>query len=232
MSGAAFDQYAKTYDAALANGLSVTGENKEYFARGRIGWLARRLAEQHERPASALDFGCGTGSASTLLNEMLGLQRVVGIDTSGGLIEQARQAFGSRQIRFTLASEYEPDARLDLAFCNGVFHHIDPDERRGAVDLVYRALRPGGLFAFWENNPWNPGTRYVMSRISFDRDAITLTSGEAAQLLQSGGFEILHTDFLFIFPRMLRVLRKTEPLLVRFPFGAQYQVLCRKPSNA
>jgi hypothetical protein len=25
-----------------------------------------------------------------------------------------------------------------------------------AVDYVYRSLRPGGLFAFWENNPWNP----------------------------------------------------------------------------
>lgn len=50
------------------------------------------------------------------------------------------------------------------------------------VDLVRRSLRPGGVFAFWEINPWNPGTRHVMSRIPFDRDAIMLTPPEARWL--------------------------------------------------
>ena len=99
-----------------------------------------------------------------------------------------------------------------------------------AIDYVLRSLRPGGLFAFWENNPWNPGTRYVMSRIPFDRDAITLSSPEARHLLRLGGFEILRTDFLFIFPRILDWCRWVEPLCSRLPLGAQYQVLCRKPS--
>jgi hypothetical protein len=35
-----------------------------------------------------------------------------------------------------------------------------------------------------ENNPWNPGTRYVMSRIPFDRDAIPLTPSAARHLLK------------------------------------------------
>ena len=81
--------------------------------------------------------------------------------------------------------------------------------------------------AFWENNPWNPGTRYVMSRIPFDRDAITLTPPEARRMLQAGGFDILRTDFLFIFPRVFSWFRGVEPFLVQLPLGAQYQVLCR-----
>jgi len=71
-----------------------------------------------------------------------------------------------------------------------------------------------------------------MSRIPFDRDAVTLTALEARRMLQAVNFEILRTDFLFIFPRMLRWFRGIETLFSRLPFGAQYQVLCRKPLNA
>ena len=38
-----FDVYAEDYDAALSQGLSVSGEDKDYFAQGRIAWLARSL---------------------------------------------------------------------------------------------------------------------------------------------------------------------------------------------
>jgi hypothetical protein len=93
-------------------------------------------------------------------------------------------------------------------------------------------LRPGAIFAFWENNPWNPGTRYVMRRVPFDRDAVTLSPPEARRWLRSAGFEILRTDFLFIFPRPLRWLRRLEPILSRAPLGGQYQVLCRKRSSS
>jgi hypothetical protein len=47
-------------------------------------------------------------------------------------------------------------------------------------------------------------------------------------LLRAGGFEILRTDFRFIFPRALRALRKIEDLVSRAPLGTQYQILCIK----
>src|ERR1035438_8671356 len=62
-----FDQYAGDYDGALAQGLSVSGENSEFFARGRIAWLAKILSEKYLSPKTALDFGCGTGQAAPLL---------------------------------------------------------------------------------------------------------------------------------------------------------------------
>ena len=110
-----------------------------------------------------------------------------------------------------------------------MFHHIPPARRAEAVDYVLRSLRPGGIFAFWENNPWNPGTRYVMNRIPFDRDAVRLSEPQAKRLLRNGGFEILRTDFLFIFPKVLDWFRWIEPHCSSLPVGAQYQVLCRKP---
>jgi SAM-dependent methyltransferase len=226
-SDTAFDAYAESYDDALNRGLAVAGEGKEYFARRRIEWIAGRLRTLAVAPRSVLDYGCGTGSSIPFLLESLGPDRVTGIDVSERSLSVARRELESDRVGFGTVEEFRPDGSYDLVQCNGVFHHIPPAERASAVDTIRRALRPGGIFAFWENNPWNPGTRLVMSRIPFDRDAITLTPPEARRLLRAGGFEVLRTDFMFIFPRALGFLRAVEPFLAGAPVGAQYMVLCR-----
>jgi SAM-dependent methyltransferase len=223
-----FDGYAENYDDALNQGIGVSGEDKSYFARKRIAWLSGCLRKLRARPRLMLDFGCGTGSAVPFFMEILQPERLLGVDASPASISRAKESHGSEQISFFLVNSDPLQEQVDLAFCNGVFHHIPPNERAAAVSYVFSSLRPGGLFAFWENNPWNPGTRHVMSRIPFDRDAITLSPAEAKRLLSVGGFQIVRTDFLFIFPRVLRWFRFTEPLVSKLPLGAQYQILCRK----
>jgi len=231
MSDVGFDQYADSYDAALEQAISVSGEDKDYFARGRVAWTARLVTPRPGEKRNVFDFGCGTGSAAPFLLDVLHATAVLGVDVSTRSIEVARRTHAEPRTSFMSMSEYRPRAEMDLAYCNGVFHHIPPDRRREAVDFVYRALRPGGLFALWENNPWNPATRFVMSRCPFDRDAITLTPPETRRMLTAGGFEVLRTDFLFIFPRALRWFRGIEPWVSRWPFGTQYQVLCRKSDS-
>lgn len=232
---AAFDEYATQYDAALQRGLAVSGESKEYFARGRVAWLTRRLHERAPELFSKhaqntlLDFGCGTGSATPYLLELLPIQSVLGVDVSPASLMVARKEYSRCAVRFTELREYSPRGECALAFCNGVFHHIPPAERAGAARTIFEALAPGGWFAFWENNPWNMGTRLVMKRCAFDRDAITLSPPQARRLLRAAGFEIVETTFLFIFPRALSGLRALEPRVAEWPLGAQYQVLCRKP---
>ena len=127
-----------------------------------------------------------------------------------------------------MGHEFKGSGDRDLVFCNGVFHHIVPRERPAALEQIRRSLRPRGLFAFWENNPWNPGTRLLMRRIPFDRDAQTISAGEAKRMLSGHGFELVRTDHLFVFPRPLHRLRRIESGLSQVPIGAQYQVLCRK----
>lgn len=223
-----FDAVADQYGEALQRGVGLSGEEGAFFAQGRVEWVGRRLAELGVRPRRLLDFGCGTGSTAPFLLKLRDATHVLGTDVSTRLLEVARRDHGSEQVEFVPLGE-PPDACIDLAYCNGVFHHIARRERPGAVDYVYRALRPGGLFAFWENNPWNPGTRLVMRRIEFDRDAITLSAPAARKMLAAGGFELQRTDFLFVFPRPLAALRPMEPVLARVPLGAQYLVLARKP---
>ena len=225
-----FDVYAEDYDVALECGISISGEKRDYFAQRRIEWLRDCLKLLSAPVTTLMDFGCGTGSSTPLFFNILGVEHFVGTDQSAKSLEIARRAHSSERAQFLLFDEYQPCGQFDVVFCNGVFHHIAPMDRVPAIEYILRSLRPGGFFAFWDNNPWNPGTRYVMRRIPFDRDAITLSPPQARQLLRLGGFDILRTDFLFIFPRILSWCRWIEPNCSRLPLGAQYQVLCRKAS--
>ncbi|MGN6368460.1 MAG: class I SAM-dependent DNA methyltransferase [Phycisphaerae bacterium] len=227
-----FDQFAGDYDAALNRGISLSGEGKDYFIERRIDWTARCLARLHV-PGSNLvimDYGAGTGSAFAKLRDTFKAARLIGVDVSTAELDIAKKDYPWSEVCTPdQAATAALDGVVDLAYSNGTFHHIPPDIRQSALALVHRSLKPGGLFALWENNPWNPGTRWVMSRIPFDKDAITLNALETKRRVRQAGFEVLRTDFLFIFPKMFAPLRALEPLVSRLPMGAQYQVLCRKP---
>jgi SAM-dependent methyltransferase len=225
-----FDAYAEDYDAALNRGLAASGEDRNYFARGRLRWLARRLDQLGHRPQRIMDFGCGTGSATPFFLEVWPeLEQLLGVDVSARSLEVARRQHGRPRVSFQSMDEHPPSGQLDVVYCNGVFHHIPPAQRGSALGYIRSGLRGGGVLAFWENNPWNPGTRYIMSRIPFDRDARTISPPAARRLLRDSGFEIITADHLFFFPRLLRLLRPLEPLLRSLPLGGQYLVLARRP---
>lgn len=227
-AGDLFDQYAASYEQALSDAIAPSGEGREFFARGRVTWLKHCLDEIKESPRTVLDFGCGDGATTPWLLEILHAERAVGVDVSAKSLELARKRYTNENLRYESVEQFQESGQMDLAYCNGVFHHIAPERRAEVLSLVNRALRIGGLFSFWENNPWSLATRYVMSRCAFDREAILLTPPKARALLRVSGFQVLRTDFRFIFPRALRALRKFEDLAYRVPMGTQYQILCRK----
>ncbi len=226
---AEFDAYAANYDAALNQGLALTGESKEYYAAGRVKWLRSRLARHGSQPVSCLDFGCGTGTSAEFLRSGLGVAQYLGFDPSADSIVQASQQTPWPEAQFTTDEVTAASGTFDLAFCNGVFHHIPLEQRLESARLVWRALKPGGLFAFWENNRWNPAVHFIMSRVPFDRDAQMLFPFQARKLLREAGFHILETDSCFVFPGPLAALRGLEPWLCKLPLGGQYLVLARKP---
>lgn len=231
-AGSPFDEYAQQYERALERGISVSGEDKEFFARGRVAFLKSRLDRMGIQPRVVLDYGCGTGGATPYFKELLQPDRLIGVDVSRKSLDVARESHGGSGVEFHHFDDYEPRGEVDVAFCNGVFHHIPPAGRKAAAEYVRRALRPGGLFAFCENNPWNPGTQLVMARIPFDRDAIKVSIPGARRLLREAGFDVLKVETMFYFPSWLRILRPLEAALARWPLGAQYMVLARAPGAA
>jgi SAM-dependent methyltransferase len=229
----AFDRYADNYDAALGRGLRLTGEPKEFYAEGRARWLAGRLSSRVALDCVrlCLDFGCGTGSSAGCLREVFPGASYLGYDPSVESVRRARSGHSEGGMRFEHEACAIEGGTVDLAFTNGVFHHIPPEARADALRLVWRAVKPGGWFAFWENNRWNPAVHFVMSRVPFDRDAQMLFPHQARSLLRAAGFEVVLTDYLFVFPAALGFLRALEPRLCKLPLGGQYLVLARKPDH-
>lgn len=224
-----FDEFAGDYDAALNKGLRFTGEKKEYYAEGRVRWLQQRLSHlKLPAPKTCLDYGCGTGTSAPQLTSVLGVNSYLGFDPSTESVEEASRLHGGKGIYFTHDLPAIASASVDMAFCNGVFHHIPPKDRAGCVSEIVRILKPGGIFAFWENNPWNPVVRLLMRLVPFDRDAIMLWPSEARKLVSAGGLTFLDRTYYFVFPSSLAFLRPTEPALSGLPFGGQYLLLFQK----
>jgi SAM-dependent methyltransferase len=220
---AGFDPHAERYAQELAQGLMLSGESSDYFLRRRITRTAHLLERQ---PESLLDFGCGVGDAAPVLHEQFPAARLCGVDISEASLSFARQRHGA-VAEFALPSEL-PTAGFDLVYCNGVFHHIPPAQRAAAMRQIAVALKSGGVFAFWDNNPWSLPARWVMSRIPFDHDAVMVWPAQARRLVSASGLQVLRTEFHFIWPRTLAALRPMESWVRAIPLGAQYLVLARK----
>lgn len=224
-----FDHLADNYKESISPWVRITGENIEFYAQSRIKWVARQLKEMGVHPRKIMDFGCGVGLATPFLLEEFGIDsHIVGVDVSPDSLEIAKSKYSSQNISFQSLDHYTQDQSVDLVYCNGVFHHIPLNERDGAVHYVCASLRPGGFFALWENNPWNPIAKYNMTHAEIDRNAIPINPPDGKKLVTANGLQLLKMQYYFIFPAFLKFLRPLEPLVSQVPLGAQYVVLSRK----
>ena len=174
------------------------------------------------------------GSNHSFFLQHFDLLKLTGIDPSSESIDQAKKNFAlldsdsSCEVTYLRSDDFTPESNYDLVYCNGVFHHIPLEERCRALGTIYECLRPGGVFAFWENNPYSLPARYVMSKIPFDHDAIMVWPSQVRELMTRIGFEVVSTDYHFIFPSLLRWMRWSEKLFCKLPLGAVFSVIHQK----
>jgi SAM-dependent methyltransferase len=96
-----------------------------------------------------LDAGCGPGSITVGLAEVVAPGHVFGIDIQPALIALARAQAATRgtaNVRFEVANLYRlpcADASFDAVFANGVLMHLREPAR--ALAELRRVLRPGGI---------------------------------------------------------------------------------------
>jgi SAM-dependent methyltransferase len=96
-----------------------------------------------------LDVGCGPGSITLGLAEMIAPGEVVGIDVQRSQVEQAGAltvARGVANARFEVADIYQlpfPDESFDAVFAHAVLMHLNDPLR--ALQEMRRVLRPGGM---------------------------------------------------------------------------------------
>src|SRR5205085_10701942 len=96
------------------------------------------------------------------------------------------------------------------------------------VEEMRRVVRPGGLVAVFEHNPWNPLTRRVVRSCAFDEDVELLRRRELESLLRAAGLQVVRGEYLLFFPWRARLLQAAERTLTGLPLGAQYVVAARR----
>jgi SAM-dependent methyltransferase len=109
----------------------------EWFAEGRLA------------PGRVLELGPGHGRNAIYLAG-LGC-RVDAVDFSAAALEWAaeRATAAGVEVNFQCASIFDipvTEGSYDLVYDSGCFHHLPPHRRKDYVDLVLRALKPGGSF--------------------------------------------------------------------------------------
>jgi trans-aconitate 2-methyltransferase len=92
---------------------------------------------------TVLDAGCGTGRVTELLAERLPRGRVIAVDGSPSMVEQARARLPeSAEVRVGDLLELEVDEPVDAVFSTATFHWIGDHER--LFDRLASVLRAGG----------------------------------------------------------------------------------------
>ncbi|HYP05672.1 MAG TPA: class I SAM-dependent methyltransferase [Bryobacteraceae bacterium] len=226
---AEFDHLSESYEQLLADPIRdrfTAGDSQFFHTRKRDlirAFFKRRGTDT--RKLNYLDLGCGKGELLTLLREDFG--RVSGCDPSAGMMESG----GLAEKGITTRVQDDPgiipydDSSFDFATAVCVYHHVPPSERDRLTAEVRRVLKPGGLFAIIEHNPYNPATRIIVSRTPVDADAILLTHGETRGLLKRSGFNVDYSEyFLYLPEKLYERAGVLESAFKWLPFGGQYAV--------
>ena len=96
--------------------------------------------------STGLDVCCGTGAGLLALRPLCP-ERITGVDFSAGMLAQAHHAHPDATLVRADVRALPFTAGFDLAVSFGALGHWLPTERPAVFDGVFRALRPGGLFA-------------------------------------------------------------------------------------
>ena len=122
-----------------------------------VAFYHQILQREKVVPKTAVDLACGTGSVALLLAEKG--YGVIGVDMSEEMLTVAFQRAMEQQqqpvfICQKLQQLHLPRA-VDMAVCalDGLDYILDPADCQKAIQRVYKALNPGGIFIFDVNTP-------------------------------------------------------------------------------
>lgn len=135
-----FNQYARM--PRSIEGLSAAGE-----------WHQLKPLFPPLQEKSLLDLGCGYGWHCRFAKEQ-GASRILGIDLSRKMIEEAQKRNGGSEITYRVCGidEYEyPEKEWDCVISNLALHYVEDLE--AVFQKVYGTLKSGGIFLFNIEHP-------------------------------------------------------------------------------
>jgi SAM-dependent methyltransferase len=133
----------------LATGQAAASRLRILHALYGPGTRGMLLESGLRRGMRVADLGCGVGTVTTLLADLVGPEgHVVGIDASAAQLAEARERVpaGGAQISFVQASATDtglPPGLFDLVYCRFLLLHLPEPER--ALREMWALLKPNGI---------------------------------------------------------------------------------------
>lgn len=138
-------------------------------------WVLDLLAAA--KPVSILDMGCGNARLSAHVLERVPGARVVGVEASAAMVQEAGPLVEDLAGRLRLVNrdllDFQPDEACDAAYSNLVLHNIPAPRKQALLGRLLGWLRPGGVF-IWGDMVRHPDpaveARMVAYRERFARE--------------------------------------------------------------
>lgn len=118
-------------------------------------------------PKTVIDLGCGTGTLTLLIAARWPQSRVVGLDSSEPMLEQARGLEQSERndVEWVLGdiADWNPPVEYGLVFSNAALHWVDAHE--SLFPRLALAVTSGGTLAIQMPDNWAEPTHSIPARV-------------------------------------------------------------------
>lgn len=224
-----FDDYVETYKSEIDGSIGFIGQDVDFFIEIKAELLLKIAQKNFGNfdKIKVLDIGSGVGLVDKFLK--LKIKNLYGVDIEEGVVEKAK--LNNPEVNYMIYDGARlpfEDNTFDLCFAINVMHHVPPAEWENFAQEMQRILKPSGIAAVFEHNPFNPLTRKVVRDCEFDRDAVLLSHGKIKSLFNNAGLKIHSDAYIVFFPLKAKFFRYIESALGWLPFGAQQFVTGRK----
>ena len=221
-----FNKTKKTYRGSIEQSISFSGKGLDFFTKVKADCLRKIVSTEfpNSTQLSLLDIGCGHGYIHADLVKFG--YKVTGVEVAHEVLPLAREA--NPKVKYL---DYDgttlpfDDGSFDITLTICVMHHVPPEQWLSFCQEMRRVLRPGGIAVIFEHNPFNPMTRYVVSRNRIDDDAVLLSPRTLCRILQDAEFESIKTRNILFTPFANPIFRALDEKLSWCPLGAQYSAI-------
>lgn len=235
---AEFDQYARDYLQELSHPLrNIIDPEGHYFIELKSKILLS-LAEQYFKDQASIrivDVGTGLGLFEKYLNPYF--SNILALDLSFEMLKvaEAINPFNNANSAYVQGNAYELPVKsdhADLVFMSCVLHHMEETEIEIALAEIARVCAPGGLIVFFEHNPYNLLTQFVVRTTPLDNNARLISYKKLQHCAEQVGIFVHHKEFFLYGTRQIDAFIKEHlPWLEKLPLGGQYALVGQKNSS-